>query len=76
MGMLDEHANLPNVLEKDQQELQLWSTGRTGKAQVDKNMFKYAQYLILYIVTYCNIFCIFYVLRYVQYVQDRPSHIF
>ena len=40
-----------------------------------KNMFKYAQYVIWYIETYCNIFCIFYILQYVQYVQNRPSHI-
>ncbi len=40
-----------------------------------KSMFKYAQYVIWYIVTYCNIFCIFYILQNANYVQDRPSHI-
>ncbi len=41
-----------------------------------KNMFKYDKYVVRYIATYCDIFCIFYILQYVQYVQDRPSHIF
>ncbi len=49
---------------------------KTRCKYMKKNMFKYAQYVIWYILTYCDIFCIFYIFQCVQYVQDRPSHIF
>ena len=72
-NMQEKMHNMTQNMTKNMQDMT--KNMQNNMQNMTKNMFQYAQYVIWYIATYCNIFCISYILQYVQYVQDRPWRI-